>query len=72
MNKNGKAMAERYLLKKRQDEFVDLLKTGAIDRKLLPELLDIANKNEKTIAAAYIMQCMGNAPDDVYDDTYDL
>lgn len=72
MNKNGKAMAERYLLKKRQDEFVDLLKTGAIDRKLLPELLDIANKNEKTIATAYIMQCMGNAPDDVYDDTYDL
>ena len=72
LHKCGEEMSKRYLLKKRQDEFVDLLSTNAIDRKLLPELLDIANKNEKTVAAAYIMQCMGNAPDDVYDDTYDL
>lgn len=72
LHKCGDEMSKRYLLKKRQDEFVDLLATDAIDKKLLPELLDIANKNEKTIAAAYIMQCMGNVPDDVYDDTYDL
>ena len=67
MKQNGKAMAERYILKKRQDEFVDLLKTGAIDRAFLPELLDIANRNEKTIAAAYIMQCFGSVPEDEED-----
>lgn len=67
MKQNGKAMAERYILKKRQDEFVDLLKTGAIDRAFLPELLDIANRNEKTIAAAYIMQCFGGVPEDEED-----
>ena len=67
MKQNGKAMAERYILKKRQDEFVDLLKTGAIDRTFLPALLDIANRNEKTIAAAYIMQCFGSVPEDEED-----
>lgn len=67
MKQNGKAMAERYILKKRQDEFVDLLKTGAIDRAFLPALLDIANRNEKTIAAAYIMQCFGSVPEDEED-----
>lgn len=71
MKQNGKAMAERYILKKRQDEFVDLLKTGAIDRTFLPALLDIANRNEKTIAAAYIMQCFGSVPEDE-EDMYSL
>ena len=71
MKQNGKAMAERYILKKRQDEFVDLLKTGAIDRAFLPELLDIANRNEKTIAAAYIIQCFGSVPEDE-EDMYSL
>lgn len=70
MKQNGKAMAERYILKKRQDEFVDLLKTGAIDRAFLPALLDIANRNEKTIAAAYIMQCFRSVPED--EDMYSL
>lgn len=71
MKQNGKAMAERYILKKRQDEFVDLLKTGAIDRAFLPALLDIANRNEKTIAAAYIIQCFGSVPEDE-EDMYSL
>lgn len=55
MRKRGKKMAERYLLEKSEEEFVKLLKTGAIHRNALPELLSVANKEEKTIAAAYLM-----------------
>lgn len=72
MKKCGKEMAERYLNEKNQEKFVDFLKTGAVERKYLPDLLKQANQKEKTAAAAYIMQSLGQVPDDEEDDTFNL
>lgn len=72
MKQNCKEMADRYLAEKNQERFVKFLETGAVDRKLLPDLLREANLQEKTAAAAYIMQCLGYAPDNSEDDTFDI
>ena len=72
MKKCGKEMAERYLDEKNQEKFVDFLKTGAVERKYLPDLLKQANQKEKTAAAAYIMQSLGQIPDDEEDGTFNL
>lgn len=76
IRKTGKKMAKRYLLEKSEEEFVELLRTGAIHRNALPELLSIANKEEKTIAAAYLMHSMEEqdsiASANLADDTFSL
>lgn len=59
MKKCGKEMAERYLSEKNQEKFVEFLKTGAVERKYLPDLLKQANQQEKAAAAAYIMHALG-------------
>lgn len=72
MKHECKEIAYRYLAEKNQERFVKFLETGAVDRKLLPDLLKEANLQEKTAAAAYIMQCLGCAPDNSDDDTFDI
>lgn len=78
MKKNGKNMAIRYIKKKTQEEFVEFLKLGTVPNKIIPELLSIANKEEKTIVAAYLMDSLGKsnntqkAFDKAIDDAFDL
>ena len=78
MKKKGKDMAIRYIKEKTQEEFVEFLKLGTVPNKILPELLSIANKEEKSVVAAYLMERLGKsnntqkAFDKAIDDVFEL
>lgn len=78
MKKNCRDMAIRYIEEKTQEEFVEFLKLGTVSNKIIPELLSIASKKEKTIVVAYLMERLGKSNntqevfDKAIDDTFDL
>lgn len=78
MKKKCRDMAIRYIEEKTQEEFVEFLKLGTVPNKIIPELLSIANKEEKTIVVAYLMERLGKSNntqevfDKAIDDTFDL
>lgn len=78
MKKNCRDMAIRYIEEKTQEEFVEFLKLGTVSNKVIPELLSIASKKEKTIVVAYLMERLGKSNntqevfDKAIDDTFDL
>lgn len=78
MKKKCRDMAIRYIEEKTQEEFVEFLKLGTVSNKIIPELLSIASKKEKTIVVAYLMERLGKSNntqevfDKAIDDTFDL
>ena len=60
MKKKCRDMAIRYIEEKTQEEFVEFLKLGTVSNKIIPELLSIASKKEKTIVVAYIWNVLAN------------
>ena len=78
MKKKCRDMAIRYIEEKAQEEFVEFLKLGTVSNKIIPELLSIASKKEKTIVVAYLMERLGKSNntqevfDKAIDDTFDL
>ena len=78
MKKKCRDMAIRYIEEKTQEEFVEFFKLGTVSNKIIPELLSIASKKEKTIVVAYLMERLGKSNntqevfDKAIDDTFDL
>lgn len=73
MKKKCRDMAIRYIEEKTQEEFVEFLKLGTVSNKIIPELLSIASKKEKTIVVAYLMERLGksNNTQEVFDKAID-
>lgn len=59
LRRTAKSIAVRYLHDSDESKFIEFVKTGLLSKAAIKELFETANKENKTTAAAYLLELIG-------------
>ena len=59
LRRTAKSIALRYLRNPDESNFIDFVKSGLLSKAAIKELFETANKENKTTAAAYLLEIIG-------------
>lgn len=59
LRRTAKSIAVRYLHDSDESKFIEFVKTGLLSKAAIKELFDTANKENRTTAAAYLLELIG-------------